>query len=240
MLKVFTNYPPPGHDDPSIALHHQLQKDFLAALRSSEPDRFEQATSLLAQGADINGLHDGPGRWKGGNGPVLPRERITALYDAAERGDYEAVVFLLEKGADVMARNLTGATPWLVPFPRQAILTLRALDGMRTSREVRIVGLAEERFGVETVEEFVRRRDAFDTIPGYRVRKFKGGELVKPKIERVGSVLNAKKGGQKTRDGMEKSPVKPKIGKVEKGMRGKKSGQRRYELRTRNPNISYV
>lgn len=56
---------------------------------------------------------------------------------------------------------------------------------MRTSKEMSIVELAEERFGVETDEEYIRRRDAFDGLMGYYPRNKKTGVVLKPYVKRV-------------------------------------------------------
>ncbi|KAF2470385.1 uncharacterized protein BDR25DRAFT_314595 [Lindgomyces ingoldianus] len=180
---------------PNLAVPPVTPKEFLTALREPGPDRLQVAASLLDRGADINGLYEFHVRG-GKGGPIVPREQVTALFDAAKRGDYEAVQFLLGRGADIRARNLTvmGMHIELLPF-RRAIETLCGLDGMRTSKERRIVELAEERFGVETDEDYVRRRDAFDGLRGYYMRNTKTGVL-KPNIKRVKSVLkknNAKR-----------------------------------------------
>ncbi|KAF2681391.1 hypothetical protein K458DRAFT_391780 [Lentithecium fluviatile CBS 122367] len=151
----------PTHPQPTPA---DLFVALFAALRQSVSARFQTAASLLAQGANINGLADfrARSRWLKG-GQNVPYDSVTALYDAAQRGDYEAVQFLLDRGADVRAKIRTLTSPCPV-FGQSdyAIDTLYGLDGMRTSKERRIVELAEERFGVETEEDYTRRRDAFD------------------------------------------------------------------------------
>jgi hypothetical protein len=48
--------------------------------------------------------------------------------------------------------------------PFKALETLCGLDAMRTSKNLRIVQLAEELYGEESEEDFVRRRDAFDSV----------------------------------------------------------------------------
>jgi hypothetical protein len=169
-------------------------KDLFTALRRKEPDRLQIAALFLDRGVDINGIlekypeHSGPRK---GGGSRQPRTKVTALYDAAQRGDYEAVEFLISRGADVIARNVTGmGMLWGMMFPAETVKTLRALDGMRISGNLRIVQLAEEMYGVETEEEFVKRRDAFDELMYPRYARL--GEFHKTRQKRVTSVLPKK------------------------------------------------
>ncbi|KAF2793846.1 hypothetical protein K505DRAFT_325182 [Melanomma pulvis-pyrius CBS 109.77] len=202
-------------------------KELSTALRGLGPDRLQTAASLLDRGADINGLHEFHAR-NGKNGPIVRRERTTALYDAAKRDDFEAVQFLLSRGADVRARNRTGMAMHYDLFPdHNAIDTLRGLDAMRTSNRRRIVQLAEEKFGVETEEEYVRRRDAFDELSGYYPRHVKKGP-VKPKIKRVRSLY--KKSGTKRKRAKQDNEDGNAETKKEK----------RYGLRSRDPELFYV
>lgn len=201
-------------------------RDFLVALREPGPDRLQVAASFLDRGADINGLHGFRAR-NGKGGSIVPQERVTALYDAAKRDDYEAVQFLLSRGADVRARNRTGMGMPILLFPDNMIETLCGLDAMRTSNERRIVELAEVRFGVETEEEYGRRRDAFDGLLGYYPRHVKKG-LIKPNVKRVKSVFK-------------KSDAKRKRAKKDnEDGNAEMKRQKRYGLRSRNPDISYV
>lgn len=102
------------------AVPQNTARDFRTALRDPGPDRFQVATSLLDRGADIKAIYEFPLRYPKGGGPVVPREQITALYDVAKRDDYEAVQFLLSKGADVRTKNLTGMGMHFTPmgFPK--------------------------------------------------------------------------------------------------------------------------
>ncbi|KAF2794072.1 hypothetical protein K505DRAFT_384586 [Melanomma pulvis-pyrius CBS 109.77] len=203
-----------------------LSKEFLTALRESAVDRFKIAAALLDQGVDINGLreisfHRGP------LGPKVSREQVTALYDAAKRADYDAVQFLLDKGADVRARNRTGMSIAIGPFPHNnAIDTLCGLDAMRTSEDQKIVLLAEEKFGPETDEDFVRRRDAFDSLVGYY--PYNSTTLFKRKIDKVVSSEHKKSAAGKL-----STPARKKVG-------GLPDKEKRYGLRKRDPDISYV
>jgi hypothetical protein len=49
-------------------------------------------------------------------------------------------------------------------FLDKTFKTLRALDSIRMSRNLRIVQLAEEMYRVETKEEFVKRQDVLDKL----------------------------------------------------------------------------
>lgn len=157
----------------------------------------------------------------------MPRTKVTALYDAAQRGDYEAVQFLLSRGADVRAKNRTGMSMYGGLFPIDNIETLCALDGMRTSKNMRIVQLAEEMYGVETKEEFIRRRDAFDELmkPGYA--RPTGEFQVKSKMRRVKSVLP-------------KSRAKKSQTRMGHSNGAEKNREKRYDLRSRNSNLFYA
>lgn len=131
------------------------------------PGRLEVAKSLLARGADINGLHEyfPPGPMKGG-GSLKQRDRVTPLYSAAKRGDFETVQFLIEQGADPSAKNMTAVTILSAPFPEHMSReTLGALDGMRMSDDMRIVELAEHLYGVESDQETRKRENAFKDVP---------------------------------------------------------------------------
>ena len=199
---------------------------FHTTLRQSDPGRFETASALLDRGADINGLNEVSSR-RGPVGAMVSREQVTALYDAADRADYDAVQFLLDKGADVRARNRTGMSIAIGPFPfHNAIDTLCGLDAMRTSKDQKIVLLAEERFGPETDEDFIKRRDAFDTLVGYY--PYNSTTLFKPKIEKVIS------GEQKI------NAATKQCRRVEKHAGASPRKQERYKLRKRDPNVSYV
>lgn len=200
--------------------------DLLTTLRQTGPDRLDVAASILDLGVDINGVHEFRKRFLKAGGSREPRTKVTALYDAAQRGDYEAVEFLLSRNADVRAKNYTGMGMLSSPFPKTSIETLQALDGMRTSKNLSIVQLAEELYGVETEEEFVRRRDAFDTLMEPR---FLRPSEFQPKSEmrRVQSVL--------PKSPTEKSP--PNNGDLDSV---DKSSDKRYNLRARNSNLSYA
>jgi hypothetical protein len=204
-------------------------KDLFTALRRKEPDRLQIAALFLDRGVDINGIlekypeHSGPRK---GGGSRRPRTKVTALYDAAQRGDYEAVEFLISRGADVMARNITGmGMLWGILFPAETVKTLRALDGMRISGNSRIVQLAEEMYGVETEEEFVKRRNIFDELMYPRYAR--PAEFDKSRQKRVTSVLSkkSKKKSQKKKD-------QPDV--------AEENSEKRYDLRARKPVLSYV
>jgi hypothetical protein len=206
-------------------------KDFVTALRQTGPDRFRVAASLLDRGADLNGIHEkfAAGSRRGGNAAVLPRTKVTALYDAAQRGDFEAVQFLLSRGADARARNRTGMGIISgLMFPSKSIETLCALDCMRLSRNLRIVQLAEEMYGLETEEEFVKRRDAFDEL--MHPRYARSSEFVKSTKRRVKSVL-PKSSAKKSQE---------KQGQPDVAEESADTGEKRYDLRSRNLNLSYV
>ncbi|KAF1834944.1 hypothetical protein BDW02DRAFT_318024 [Decorospora gaudefroyi] len=212
----------PSQEPPSTP----TPKELFAALRRKGPDRLQVAGSLLDRGVDINSLQELP-KYTRAAGPVEPRTLATALYDAAKRGDMEAVEFLISRGANVRARNRTGMGLSVAPFPRKnSVETWCALDGMRMSRNLRIVQLAEELHGVETEEEFVGRRDAFDALMGpHRARPY---ELEKTRMRRVKSVLP-------------KSSAKMKgLAKEEKGEVAEESGGKRYNLRARKPALTYA
>jgi hypothetical protein len=157
----------------------------------------QKATSLLNQGLDINARQPFRPRYRI-SGPVIPHDSITPLYDAASRDNYPAVTFLISHGADPLIRNLTftGAGMVCLPPPDGARKTLCGLDAMRTSRDARIVEMAEEGWGVETEGEWMRRRDVFDGLRGYYPyrwdRKTGTRTLLKPVCKRVGSVLKGK------------------------------------------------
>ncbi|KAF2463911.1 uncharacterized protein BDR25DRAFT_307521 [Lindgomyces ingoldianus] len=203
-----------------------LSKEFITALRHSDTSRFEAAAVLLDQGADVNGLYEAS-RPRRPMGPKVSREQVTALYDAANRADYDAVQFLLDKGADVRARNRTGMSLAFGLFPfRNAIDTLCGLDAMRTSKDQKIVLLAEEKFGPETDEDFIRRRDAFDTLDGYY--PYNSTTLFKPKIKKVIP------GEQK------RSVAKKRSRPAEKNVGVLTGKQKRYGLRKRDLDVSYV
>jgi hypothetical protein len=206
-------------------------KDFFTTLRQTGLDgldRLKAAASLLDHGVDINGLQEKYKHIPYGSGAIEARTKVTALYDAAQRGDYEAVQFLISRGADVTVRNVTGMGLHMGPFPARQIETLRALDGMRTSGNLRIVQLAEEMYGVETQEEFVRRRDAFDELMHPRYARER--EFEKESKRRVKSVL--------PKSSAKKSPEK----KSQSGDSGESTdaGEKRYDLRSRNSNLSYT
>lgn len=194
------------------------QSDLHETLSKSDLARFTRASELLDGGLDVNGLAQFPWVYAiGGN--MSPQHKVTALYDAARRGDYEAVEFLLSRGADPKVKNITGTGPRTAMFPPNAIETLCGLDSMRTSKNRRVVELAEELYGVESEEDFIRRRDAFDSLfPWYYIRNTKEGGFYKPKLKRVRSVLM--------------------IGGARRKPRGAFK-QNRYELRVRNPDFFY-
>jgi hypothetical protein len=208
-------------------------------LRGSDSDRFQIVQLRLNAGADINSLHeveDKAPRSKSGSrlagGHRTSREQVTALYDAARRGDYEAVEFLISRGADARVRNETGMglSGGLFLFGRGgyggSVQTLCGLDAMRTSRDRRIVVLAEEKFGLETQEEYVHRRDAFDTLTGFYPRHAKLGTY-KPDIDRVQSVLH-------------RESVQPnKEGKITTAAETKATEQQRYDLRPRKRDVPH-
>lgn len=203
-----------------------LSKEFLTALRQSDTGRFEAAAALLDQGADINGLHE-VSYHRGPLGPMVSREQVTALYDAANRADYDAVQFLLDKDADIRARNRTGMSIAIGIFPfHNAIDTLCGLDAMRTSKDQKIGLLAEEKFGPETDEDFIKRRDAFDTLHGYY--PYNSTTLFKPRIEKV-------IGGEQKRIGAKRRsrPMKKNVASLPRK-------QKCYGLRNRDPDVSYV
>jgi hypothetical protein len=188
-------------------------------LDHSDPDRFARASALLDRGFDINARAE----YKGAGGPmpksgwVRKREQCTALYNAAVRGDLESVEFLLSRGADPRVRNLTGGH-MMHTGPFKALETLCGLDAMRTSKNLRIVQLAEELYGEESEEDFVRRRDAFDSVVStYGPRNWYKGYW-KAKVTRVPSVLKTRRG--------KKLPSRTK--------------QDRYQLRPRDPKLSYA
>jgi hypothetical protein len=204
-------------------------KDLFTALRRETPDRLQVAALFFDRGVDINGILE---KHRESRGPRLaggssePRTKVTALYDAAQRGDYKAVEFLISRGADVMARNITGMGMLSgMQFPDKTIETLRALDGMRMSRNLRIVQLAEEMYEVETEEEFIKRRDAFDEL--MRPRYARSAEFDKSRQRRVKSVLPKKsaKESQKKKDQPDAA-----IG----------SDETRYGLRARKSALSYA
>jgi hypothetical protein len=192
------------------------------------PDRLQAAASLLDRGVDISGLQEKKKHIPCGSAAMEARTKVTPLYDAAQRGDYEAVQFLISRGADVTVRNVTGMGLHMRPFPTKQIETLRALDGMRTSGNLRIVQLAEEMYGVETQEEFVRRRDAFDALMHPRYARER--EFEKENKRRVKSVM------PKT------SAKKSQENKGQSGDPGESAnaGEKRYDLRSRNSNLSYA
>ncbi|KAF2250049.1 hypothetical protein BU26DRAFT_550309 [Trematosphaeria pertusa] len=99
-------------------------EDLLTTLRQTGPYRLQVAASLLDRDVDINGVHEFPKHYPYGGGPKVPRTKVTALYDAAQRGDYEAVQFLLSRGADVRAKNRTGMAMYGGLFPIDNIETL--------------------------------------------------------------------------------------------------------------------
>jgi hypothetical protein len=205
--------------------------DFFTTLRQTgpdRPDRLQAAASLLDRGVNINGLQEKKQHIPYGSAAIEPRTNVTALYDAAQRGDYDAVQFLISRGADVTVRNVTGMGLHLGPFPKSQIETLCALDGMRTSGNLRIVQLAEEMYGVETEEEFVRRRDAFDEL--MRPRYARAREFEKKDKRRVKSVL-PKSGAKKSQE-QKGQPSDPG--------ESAHAGGKRYDLRSRNSNLSYA
>jgi hypothetical protein len=219
----------PAQEPPAPSQSTPAPKDLLIALRQQEPGHLLVATSLLDRGIDINGFHEFPKNVRTGSGAVDPRTRVTALYDAAQRGDYEAVQFLTSRGADVRTRNHTGMAFHFGLFPEKNIETLCALDGMRTSKNLRIVQLAEGMYGVETEEEFVRRRDAFDELMG--PRRLRPLELQKSTKRRVKSVL--------PKSSAKSSAKKSQVGHVSSAGTEESEG-RRYDLRSRNSNLSYA
>ena len=75
-----------------------VDKDVAFRLAATR-DRLEAAQRLLAQGADINSRSDSRGR-----------RGLTVLMENAYTGKYDTVKFLLEKGADVHARDRSGNT----------------------------------------------------------------------------------------------------------------------------------
>lgn len=118
---------PQEHSVPTLST--PCPKDLLTTLRQMEPNRLQVAASLLDRGVDINGVHEFPNRFPYSEGSREPRTKVTALYDVAQRGDYEAVQFLLSRGADVRAKNLTGMAMYSSLIPTDDTETLRALDG---------------------------------------------------------------------------------------------------------------
>jgi len=216
-MTLCTDYPPvPPPLPPS-------PKTFLTTLRGEGPERLQEAASLLDQGADINGLHEFRKFYPKGGGSINPLTKVTALYDAAERGDYEAVQFLLSRGAEVRAKNITGMGMYgMWGFPKRTVETLCGLDAMRTSKNMKIVQLAEELYGVETEEDWIRRRDAFDELMPPKMAR---STHIKKDLRRVKSVLpksRAKKNQPKKShpDGTEKRET-------------------RYNLRSRNSRVFY-
>jgi hypothetical protein len=194
-------------------------------LNQSDPDRFARASALLDQGLDVNvrAEYSGPpkpsppGAGIRKVGFLRRRQQCTALYDAATRGDLESVQFLLSHGADPRVTNLTGLSFQHVGS-FQAVETLCGLDAMRTSKDPRIVELAEELFGEESEEDFVRRRDAFDPLLLRSAPRHMKKGYQKAKVSRVRSVLGTRLGKNVT------SGVK----------------RQRYELRPRDPGLSYA
>jgi hypothetical protein len=110
-------------------------------------------------------------------------------------------------------------------FLAETVKTLRALDAIRISKNLRIVQLAEEMYGVETKEEFVKRRDVLDELmyPRY-ARPAKFDKLMQ---KRVTSVL-PKKSEKKSQEKKDQPNV------------AEESGEKRYNLRARKPALSYV
>ncbi|KAF2732794.1 hypothetical protein EJ04DRAFT_525026 [Polyplosphaeria fusca] len=146
-------------------------EEFHKALRTPGPGRLEVADSLLQRGADINGLYEIPIKYDKGGGPLRPREKFTPVYDAAKRGDIEALEWLIEKGADVHARIVTGMGIAISPFPTRNRETLSGLQGMRGSKKESIVQLAEKLYGKESEEEKKARLTMFDDIPYYHPKR---------------------------------------------------------------------
>jgi hypothetical protein len=75
-------------------------------------------------------------------------------------------------------------------FLAKTIKTLRALDSIKISRNLRIVQLAEEMYRVKTKEEFIKRRDAFKEL--MYLRYARPAEFNKSRQKRVTSVLPKK------------------------------------------------
>lgn len=170
-------------------------------------------------------------------GRLVSQGKVTELYDAAKRADYDAVQCLLDKGADVRARNLTGVGLAVGIFPyHNAIDTLCGLDAMRTSKDQRIVFLAEEKFGPETDEDFIERRDAFDTLYGYY--RYNSTTPFKPKIEKA-IPAEQKESVAKKRSRSAERNVGALPGKQKRyGVR--KRDQKCYRPRKRDPDVLYV
>lgn len=231
---------------PSVPLPTPSPKDFLTTLRQTGPDRLQVAASLLERGVNINCIHEFPKHRPYGGGVIVSRTRVTALYDAAQRGDYEAVQFLLSRGADITAKNLTGMGMCFGDFPKNNAETLCAINGMRTSKNIRIVELAEEMFGVETEEEFVRRRDAFNALRGLSYFRMPGVKEEMSKIRRVESVLpktRSKKSQARKGHSTEESRKKRHSLRSRNSKRGhstEDNGEKRYYLRSRNSNLCYA
>lgn len=83
-----------------------------AVYHGAGPDFLEL---LYDNGADINRVTDS--RWITING-VKHEDRDTPLHMAGYSGNYEAVVSLLERGADSTVKNRIGKTPYDVAFER--------------------------------------------------------------------------------------------------------------------------
>lgn len=162
----------------------------------------------------------------------MERTCVTALYDAAQRGDYEAVQFLLSRGADAKAKNRTRMAMYFELFPTNSFETYCALNGMRTSNNNMIVQLAEEIFGVETQEEFVERRDAFDALRGPVVLRWPMVKMEKERMRRVESVL--------PKSCTKKSRAKNGHSGYSGRANGSENLEKRYTLRSRNPNLFYA
>ena len=186
--------------EPPDTFHPPSQvKQLHLILRQPDPAHFDIATTFLENGPDIDALYeveDKAPRAKNGmrlsGGHRTSRDQVTALYDAARRNDYEAVQFLIKRGADARLRNWTGMGLSGGLFPIQsAVYTLCGLDAMRLSKERKIISMAEELFGTETEEEYVHRCDAFDDLEGYFPRHPKLG-LFKPDLDQVQAVVSDK------------------------------------------------
>jgi hypothetical protein len=128
-----------------------------------------------------------------------------------------------------MAKNRTGAGMHFELFPIDKVETLCALNGMRTSKNLRIVQLAEEMYGLETEEEFVARRDAFDAMRTLKLHyRFSNAEQrARAKMRRVKSVLP-------------KSRAKKSQTKKGHSNGAEENTEKRYDLRSKNPNICYA
>jgi hypothetical protein len=118
---------------------------------------------------------------------------------------------------------------------------------MRTSENVKIVQLAEEMYGVETEEQFARRLEALDELEIARRMETNAEMVARLRTKRAKSVLpksRAQKNQAKIKrvesilpkNRAKKSRAKEGHGAEE----NREKREKRYDLRSRNPNICYA